>query len=111
MASIEKHQEAVAKYASKVDKGLLEAMTKTYRLVLSKKDSESVACGDPEELKRIRQNFLKKKLGRTETDEKLDKAIKDVCEKMKDSRAKSRLAFYYLLAVKYKAKDIFVKKA
>jgi hypothetical protein len=45
--------------------------------------------------------FLKKKLGLQESDSDLDKAIKDVCEKMKAERDKPRVTFYYLLAEKY----------
>lgn len=110
MADNKKYVDNIKKYAKKVDEDLVNALAKTYRLVMSKQDTAYVACGQPKELETVRKNFLKKKLGRTESDEKLDKAIQDVCEKMgrKNSR-KSRLTFYYLLAEKYKAKSIFVK--
>ena len=47
------------------------------------------------------------KLGLQQSDGDLDKAIKDVCEKMKADRDKSRVAFYYLLAEKYGMLGIF----
>ena len=108
MASLEKHQEAVKKYAKKVDDELLAALSKTYRLVLSKKDTEYVACGQPAELETVRKNFLKKKLGLSLPDEDLDAAIQEVCETMKADKMKSRLAFYYLLSEKFGAKDALV---
>jgi hypothetical protein len=50
---------------------------------------------------RVRDSFLKKKLALTRPDVALDKAIIDVCQKMKADRDKSRVAFYYMLAEKY----------
>ena len=106
-----KHVETVGKYVGRVDKKLVDALAKTYRLALSKPDSRYVACGQEKELKNIRTNFLKKKLGLTQDDEKLDKAIQDVCETMgKRNPKKSRLAFYYLLTTKFKSKSVFVPK-
>lgn len=108
MATIDEHKQDVSKYTSAVDNELVEALAKTYRLVLTKKDSEYVACGQASELALVRDSFLKKKLGLPLPDEDLDAAIADVCEKMKDSRNKSRLTFYYLLADRFKAKDKLV---
>jgi hypothetical protein len=79
-----------------VNEAALTAMAKTYALVMSKADTKLVACSDQTELDRVRENFLKKKLGLTTGD--LDGAIKAICEKMKATRSKSRLTFYYLLA-------------
>lgn len=91
------HLADVKTYAKKpVDEAALEKLAKTYRLVLSKPDTRFVACSDPAELDRVRENFLKKKLGLSGND--LDASIKSVCETMKASRSKSRLTFYYLLA-------------
>ncbi|ACK52125.1 conserved hypothetical protein [Methylocella silvestris BL2] len=91
------HLADVKKYAAKpVDEAAVAGLEKNYRLVLSNADSRYVACSDPAEVERVRENFLKKKLGLTEGD--LDGAIKSVCAAMKDDRTKSRLTFYYLLA-------------
>jgi len=108
MADIDKHKQDVSNYVSKVDAELVEALAKTYRLVLSNKDSAYVACSQKDELDTIRKNFLKKKLGLSFPDEELDAAIKEVCETMKASRNKSRLSFYYLLAEKFGGKSALV---
>ena len=46
----------------------------------------------------MRTNFLKKKLGLTDPDAELDKAITAISEKMKADRTKNRVTVYYLLA-------------
>ena len=79
-------------------------LTKTYRLVMSKPDAKFVACSDPAELGRVRDNFLKKKLKLESGD--LDAAIKAVCTAMKPTRSKSRLTFYYLLAEHFEKLDM-----
>lgn len=92
----------VEKYAKKpVNETAVAYLAKTYQLVLSKADSRYVACSDAEERARVRENFLKKKLGLTDDDGKLDDAVKAVCEAMKADRTKSRLTFYYLLAERF----------
>jgi hypothetical protein len=91
------HLADVRKYAKKpVDEAALAGLEKVYALVMGHADSRYVACADPAEVKTVRENFLKKKLGLTGGD--LDGAIKAVCETMKAERNKSRLTFYYLLA-------------
>ena len=60
-----------------------------------------MACQDKAERDRVRDSFLKKKLGLTGTDAELDQAIVDVCQTMKADHDKSRVAFYYLLAQKF----------
>ena len=46
----------------------------------------------------MRNNFLKKKLGLTNSDGELDKAIMLAADKMKGDRTKNRVTVYYLLA-------------
>jgi hypothetical protein len=48
----------------------------------------------------VREQWLKKKLGLTQADDDLDKAIADVCTVMK-AKDKHRVVFYYLLAAKF----------
>jgi hypothetical protein len=51
---------------------------------------------------------LKKKLGLSASDEELDAAIKEVCEKMGSSnRNKYRALFYALLAVKFGKESVY----
>jgi len=71
-------------------------------------DTEIVACGDKSELDRIRNNFLKKKLGLDGTNEELDEIINAVCEKLGTSnRRKYRALFYALLAIETKKESIY----
>ncbi len=68
----------------------------------SSKDAAIVACSDKSELDRIKNGFMKKKLGLTADDAELNKALKEVCEKMGSSnKSKCRVAFYYLLVEKF----------
>ncbi len=71
-------------------------------------DTEIVACGDKSELDRIRNNYLKKKLGLDKSNEELDEMIKKVCEKLGTSnRRKYRALFYGLLAKEAGKEDIY----
>lgn len=88
----------VKKYADTVDEAVVASMEKTYKLVLSKPDTAVVAFGDPTEKATVRENFLKKKLGLTLTNDELDAAIEAVGAKMKGVTRKNRLTVYYLLA-------------
>lgn len=110
MADLQEHKAIAAKYATNIHSVALDGMAKNYALVLSKNDSQYVACGDEAEKDTVRTNFLKKKLALTHSDGDLNAAIDAVCVKMKDDRFKSRLAFYYLLAEHFKKLEMFVKK-
>lgn len=107
MADTQEHKDAVAKYAASVNTEALNKMARNYALVLSNRDSQYVSCTDKAEKETVRENFLKKKLGLTESDAALDAAIEEVCEKMTADRFKSRLAFYYVLAEKFNKLSLF----
>jgi hypothetical protein len=103
------HLADVKKFAKKpLNEAAFAGMSKSYALVMSKPDTRYVACSDAAEIERVRDNFLKKKLGLTGSD--LDGSIKAICEHMKADRTKSRLTFYYLLAEHHGKLDLFVKK-
>ena len=68
--------------------------------MLAQKDASMVACSDPEELKRVRENFCKKKLGLSQSDDEIDAVLKSVCQQMSGDNSKSRVTFYYLVAEK-----------
>ena len=99
----------VKKYAPHADDAVIEKMLSTYRLVLSKADTQSVAFSDPSELVTVRENFLKKKLGLTKSDDELDAAIAEVGQVLKGVNRKSRVTVYYLLAEKLGKLDVFKK--
>lgn len=87
----------IAKYTSNVDEAAVKALASRYRLVMSQPDSAVVAFTDPDELERVRENFLIKRLGLS-ADDDLEGGIAAVGEKMKGVSRKSRLTVYYLLA-------------
>ena len=99
--------EQVRTFAPNADEAVVAKMAATYRLVLSNRDSELVSFSDREERETVRENFLKKKLGLTQSDEELDRAIKEVGVAMGESRRKPRIAVYYLLAEKFGKLDVF----
>ena len=103
------HLADVKKFAKKpLNEAAFAGMSKSFALVMGKADTRYVACSDPTELERVRENFLKKKLGLKTAD--LDASVKAICEHMKADKTKSRLTFYYLLAEHYGKLDLFVKK-
>jgi heptaprenylglyceryl phosphate synthase len=101
----------VKKYTSDVDTGAVDGIVKHLGIALRSKDASYVASTDPEEMKRVRDHFLKKKLALTESDAELDAAVKAVTTKMKAERDKHRVTVYYLLAEKYGKLDMFKAKA
>ena len=88
-------------YRPNADDAAIEGLLKTYRLVMSGRDSAYVAFSDPTEVETVKTNFLKKKLGLTDSDAVLDAALDEVKETMKADRTKSRVTVYYLLAEKF----------
>lgn len=94
-------------YRPNADDVAIEGLVKTYRLVMSDRDSSSVAYTDKEELATVKDNFLKKKLGLTDSDEVLDAAIAAIGEELKGVNTKYRTTVYYLLAEKFAKLDIF----
>ena len=111
MADVQKYIEDVKKYTSTVNEEAVAGIVRHCGIALRNRDSSLVAGTDPEELKRVRESWLKKKLALTESDADLDKAIHAVMEKMKGERAKGRVTVYYLLAEHYKKLDGLVKPA
>lgn len=99
----------IRKYAASVDEAAVAGIVKHLGIALRSKDSSLVAASDPEELKRIRDGFLKKKLALTETDSELDAAVRDVMTKMHGVREKSRVTVCYLLAERFGKLGLFHK--
>src|SRR5262249_20249813 len=88
----------VKKYAPNADDKVIAGIVRYCGIALQSRDSSLVSFTDPAEVKRVKDNFLKKKLGLTASDAELDKAIAAVTEKMKADRTKNRVTVYYLLA-------------
>jgi len=91
-----------------IDSELLAKVTKGLGPSIHNKDAETVSCSDASELDRVRENFLKKKLGLTNPDDELDASIKEVCQEMGTSnRNKYRAIFYTLLVNKFNKESIY----
>lgn len=103
MATPQPHDytENVRKYAPNVDTEAVAGIVKHLGIALRSRDASLVAATDPEELKRVREGFMKKKLALTESDAQLDAALHEVMTRMKGEHDKHRVTVCYLLAEKY----------
>jgi outer membrane protein OmpA-like peptidoglycan-associated protein len=101
----------VKKYVAKADDAAIAGIVRYCGIALRNRDSALVAFSDKAETDRVRNNFLKKKLGLTQADSVLDAAIAKVGEQMKADRTKNRVTVYYLLASEFKALGQFIKAA
>jgi outer membrane protein OmpA-like peptidoglycan-associated protein len=97
----------VKKYVPNADAKAIAGIVKYCGIALQNRDSALVAFSDKTETARVRDNFLKKKLGLTHPDAELDKAIAAVGEKMKADRTKNRVTVYYLLAERFRKLSLF----
>ncbi len=88
----------VRKYVADADETVVSGIVKYLGIALRNRDSSLVSFSDTKETDRVRENFLKKKLGLTDDDATLDAAIAGVGERMKEDRTKNRVTVYYLLA-------------
>lgn len=91
----------VKKYVTNVDEKAVAGIVRYCGIALQNRDSSLVSFADKAEVTRVRDNFLKKKLGLTDADTELDKAIAAVGDKMKGDRTKNRVTVYYLLAEQF----------
>ena len=88
----------VRKYVADADEAVVSAIVKYLGIALRNRDSSLVSFTDKKETDRVRENFLKKKLGLTDDDATLDAAIANVGEQMKGDRTRNRVTVYYLPA-------------
>ena len=102
MSTLEHYIAGIEKYTSPADAEAVAGIVKHLGVALKSRDASLVASTDPEELKRVRESWLKKKLGIAGTDAELDTAIGEVMTKMKAQRMKERVTVYYLLAEHFK---------
>ncbi len=91
----------VQRYAPAADEKAVSGIVKHLGIALKSKDASMVSCSSKDELERVRDSWLKKKLALADDDKSLDAAVKEVCEKMKADKNKHRVTFYYLLAEKF----------
>lgn len=89
------------------DADLLRAVTRACGPAIYNPDSSKVSSTDPEEVARVKNNFVTKKLG-ISGDSAIDAGIASVIETMGSSnRNKYRAMFYYLLVKHFKKEAMF----
>ena len=91
----------IKKYQPNVNEKVVASIVKHLGIALKSTDASLVSCSSKDELARVRDSWLKKKLALANDDASLDKAITEVCTAMKADNRKSRVTFYYLLAEKF----------
>lgn len=102
------YTEDVRHYSPFADAAAIAGIVKHLGIALRGRDSSRVAAGDPEELKRVREGFMKKTLGLMQNDDELDAAVQDVMKTMAGDHNKSRVTVYYLLAEKFGKLGLFM---
>lgn len=103
---IEKSIEQLSGVGIAADESLLTAVAKGLGPSIYNQDSSLVAASDPEELERVKTNFLIGKLGLTDGPE-LDAAIAETVATLKGINRKLRVVFYYLLVKKFGKEAIY----
>ncbi len=88
-------------YVPSADPAKVQAIVKHLGIALKSRDGATVAGSSKDELARVRESWLKKKLGLSASDAELDKGIQEVMDVMKGDQSKSRVTVYYLLAEKF----------
>lgn len=97
--------EDIQKYAPNASDTVVAEMHKTYALALSNADARLVSYSDPAELARVRESFVKGKLGVADSDASIDEVIATVGDQVPGH--KQRLTVYYLLAAHYGKLGVF----
>ena len=81
----------VRKYVPDADQGVIDGIVRYCGIALQKRDSSLVSFTEKDETDRVRENFLKKKLGLTAPDSELDAAIAAVGQRMKGDTTRNRV--------------------
>ena len=86
---------------------LLAAVTKGLGPSIYKADAETVSGSDAKELATVKNNYLIKKLGLSDSKE-LDEGIEEVMERIgKSERKKYRAVVYYMLMKKFDKESVY----
>lgn len=94
-------------YAKGAKDTTIAGIVKYLGIALRNRDASLVSFSDKDEVARVRENFLKKKLGLSQPDSELDEAIKAVGERMKADKTRNRVTVYYLLAERFGKLELF----
>lgn len=105
--AIETYKGQISELGLDISEELLTKVAKGLGPSIYNVDSSKVSGSDSEEIARVKQNYLIKKLGLADGPE-LDTAIDEVMEKMgKGNRNKYRAVVYALLAKKFGKESIY----
>lgn len=110
-----KRDEKIAKYADDLrnkckmepDMALLTKVTIGCGPSIYNADSETVAASDPEELERVKNNFLIKKLGLADSPKLMEGIMAAVDTYGKSERNKYRAVVYYMLAKHFGKESVY----
>jgi outer membrane protein OmpA-like peptidoglycan-associated protein len=97
----------VQKYAPNADEKAVGGIVKYLGVALRNRDSSLVSFSDPEEVGRVRERYLRKKLALTDPDNVLNEGLDWVKGLMSGDRTKNRVTVYYLLAQYFGKLDLF----
>lgn len=97
----------VKKYVPSADSNVVAGIVRYCGIALQNRDSSLVSFTDDAEVGRVRENYLKKKLGLTNSDAELNQAIATVGDRMKADRTRNRVTVYYLLAEHFRKLSVF----
>jgi outer membrane protein OmpA-like peptidoglycan-associated protein len=97
----------VRRYDGNADESVVRKITNYLGIALRNRDSSLVSFSEPQELARVRENYLRKKLGLTQSDAELDAGLDWVKGVMSADRTKNRVTVYYLLAHYFGKLDLF----
>lgn len=97
----------VRKYSFEADEDVVGSIVKYCGIALRNRDSSLVSFSDDAEVARVRDKFLRRKLGLTDADSLLDDGIAWVKNLMVGDRTKNRVTVYYLLSHYFGKLDLF----
>ncbi|MEA1954764.1 MAG: DUF2853 family protein [Campylobacterota bacterium] len=102
------YREFIISHNLTIDDDLLVKVTVGLGPSIYNKDAELIACSSDSELDTVKENFLKKKLQLTLSDEELTQSIKDVCQEIGSSvKNKYRAVFYTMLVNKFDKQSVY----
>jgi outer membrane protein OmpA-like peptidoglycan-associated protein len=99
--------ENVRKYVADADEKVVGKIVSYLGIALRNRDSSLVSFSDPEEVGRVRERYLRKKLALSDSDDVLNAGLDWVKDLMSDDRTKNRVTVYYLLAHYFGKLDLF----
>ena len=99
----------VKKYVPDADDGAIAGIVRHCGIALHSRDASLVSFTDPTETDLVRESFLKRKLGLTQSDSELDAVIAGVGHRMSGEHFRNRVTVYYLLADHFGMLHRFIK--